>query len=221
VGYTNAGKSTLLRALTGADAHVEDKLFATLDTQTRSWKLPGSDSVFLSDTVGFIQDLPHHLVASFRSTLAEAVEADLLLHVVDASSPDAERHVAVVDRTLEEIGAGANRRLLVLNKWDAVPDPLLGASMLERSPGAIAVSARSGAGLDDLAARVSTVVRDSQPEEEFVVPAAAGRALSMIAARGNVVEQVWDGDSVRVRVRASARDLARIREELANPRKRV
>jgi len=109
VGYTNAGKSTLLQRLTGADAFIEDKLFATLDTQTRAWELPGNMRVFLSDTVGFIRDLPHHLVASFRSTLAEAIEADLLLNVVDASNPDAELQMLVVEETLTEIGAGANR----------------------------------------------------------------------------------------------------------------
>jgi GTP-binding protein HflX len=215
VGYTNAGKSTLLRALTGADAYVEDKLFATLDTQTRAWKLPGRDKVFLSDTVGFIRDLPHHLVASFHSTLAEAIESDLLLHVVDASSRDAERHIEIVDRTLDEIGAVASPRLLVLNKCDAVEDPLLAAALGARHAGAVEVSARTGAGLETLARRVSELVRQSQPEAEFVIPAAAGRVLALIAERANVSEQVWDGDAVRMRIRASARDIARIRDELA------
>jgi GTP-binding protein HflX len=220
VGYTNAGKSTLLRALTGADAHIEDKLFATLDTQTRAWTLPGRERVFLSDTVGFIRDLPHNLVASFHSTLAEAIESDLLLHVVDISSPGAERHMEVVDRTLDEIGAGANPRLVVFNKADAVTDPLIAASVLAHHAGAIRVSAKTGAGLDDLAARVSAIVGASQPEEDFVVPAAAGRVLALIAERVRVIAQEWSGDSVRMRVRGASRDLALIRTELSKSRAR-
>lgn len=214
VGYTNAGKSTLLRALTGADAYVEDKLFATLDTQTRAWKLPGRDRVFLSDTVGFIRDLPHDLVASFHSTLAEAIESDLLLVVVDEANPDSERQLEVVERTLTEIGAGANRRLVIFNKSDAVRDPLVAAALRARHPGGVEVSAATGAGLDELARRVSEIVRESQTEETFEIPARAGRALALLADRANVVEQVWEGDVARVRVRASARDLARIREEV-------
>jgi GTPase len=215
VGYTNAGKSTLLAALTGADAYVEDKLFATLDTQTRAWKLPGRERVFLSDTVGFIRDLPHHLVASFHSTLAEAIESDLLLHVVDVSNPDAEQQLAVVEETLEEIGAGDNPRLLVLNKSDAIRDPLLAGAVHARHPTAIEVSARTGLGLDQLTARVAEVVRASQTETELRVPASAGKVLALIGERANVVEQTWQGDVVRMRVRAAARDIAEIREELA------
>src|SRR5439155_26519818 len=106
VGYTNAGKSTLMRRLTGADVLVEDRLFATLDTTTRAWDLRPGRRVYLSDTVGFIRDLPHHLVASFLTTLEEARRGDLLLHVVDAHDPDALAHVDVVDATLSRIGAG-------------------------------------------------------------------------------------------------------------------
>lgn len=215
VGYTNAGKSTLLRALTGADAHVEDKLFATLDTQTRAWRLPGRERVFLSDTVGFIRDLPHHLVASFHSTLAEAIESDLLLHVVDASNPDAERHMEVVDRTLEEIGAGTRPRLVVLNKCDAAGDRPLLESLAARHPGAVLVSALSGDGLDRLAARVGSVVQSHQQEADLQIPASAGRVLALIGERATVLSQEWGDSSVRMRVRASPRDLARIRGALA------
>lgn len=214
VGYTNAGKSTLLHALTGADAYVEDKLFATLDTQTRAWKLPGRERVFLSDTVGFIRDLPHHLVASFHSTLAEALESDLLLHVVDVSNPDAGQQMAVVDRTLEEIGAGAIPRMLVLNKCDAVTDPLLSAAVRAQHPSSVEVSAARGDGLDELARRVGEIVQAGQSETEFRIPASAGRVLALIGERASVVEQVWEADVVRMRVRASPRDLATIRDEL-------
>jgi len=122
VGYTNAGKSTLMNALTGADVYVADKLFATLDTRTRKWRLPHWGDVLLSDTVGFIRDLPHHLVASFKSTLSEARHADLLLHVVDASHPDASRHIETVNQVLSEMGVDSEDPLLVLNKTDLIED---------------------------------------------------------------------------------------------------
>lgn len=214
VGYTNAGKSTLLRALTGADAYVEDKLFATLDTQTRAWKLPGRDRVFLSDTVGFIRDLPHHLVASFRSTLAEAIEANLLLHVVDASNPDAELQMKVVDDTLAEIGAGASRRVVVFNKIDAVPDRLLAQSLLARTPGSVGVSARTGLGVSELEARVASIVQTEQTELDLRVPAGEGRLLAYIEAHGEIVERAYDDDVVVIKVRVSPRDAAKIREDL-------
>mgnify|MGYP002622770364 CR=1 FL=1 len=213
VGYTNAGKSTLLRELTGAHAFVEDKLFATLDTQTRAWDLPGNQRVFLSDTVGFIRDLPHHLVASFRSTLAEAAEADLLLHVVDASSPDAEAHIRVVNDVLDEIGAGS-ARVLVLNKMDAVRDALAAAPLVQAHPRAVPVSAATGEGLAELAGRVSDVVQSAFVPIDVRVPASAGRLLALLADSANVLERRYDGDEVLVRARASRRDAVRIRREM-------
>ncbi len=122
VGYTNAGKSTLLNALTGADVFTKDLLFATLDTRTRRWQLPGWGPVLLSDTVGFIRDLPHHLIASFRATLEEARQADLLLHVADAANPAVAEQIAAAYKVLEELGIQQKDTLLVLNKADAVPD---------------------------------------------------------------------------------------------------
>ncbi len=122
VGYTNAGKSTLMKALTGEDVFIADQLFATLDTKTRTWSIPNGGNILLSDTVGFVRDLPHHLVASFKSTLEEALQADLLLHVVDAGSPEAIQHIETVEKVLEEIGAGDKETLLVLNKIDRLPD---------------------------------------------------------------------------------------------------
>ena len=118
VGYTNAGKSTLLNVLTGADVLAAHKLFATLDTRTRRWQLPGWGPVLLSDTVGFIRDLPHHLIASFKATLEEARQADLLLHVADASSPAVYQQIAAVYGVLEELGIEEKDTLLVLNKID-------------------------------------------------------------------------------------------------------
>src|SRR5437660_12271660 len=122
VGYTNAGKSTLMNALTGAGVYVEDKLFSTLDTRTRQWHLKDWGRVLLSDTVGFIRDLPHHLIASFKATLEEARQAKLLLHVVDASSPVADEQIKSVNEVLKELGCGHKPTLLVLNKVDRVAD---------------------------------------------------------------------------------------------------
>jgi len=214
VGYTNAGKSTLLHRLTGASAFIEDKLFATLDTQTRTWKLPGNLKVFLSDTVGFIRDLPHHLVASFHSTLAEAIDADLLLHVVDASNPDAELQMKVVDDTLDEIGAGGKPRLIVFNKTDAVKDRLLAQDLAARHPGSIAVSAKSGAGIDELLARAAEIVQAIQLPLELRIPAGSGRLLAFIDARTTVLDRRYDGNDVVLRIRAAPRDAAKIEEDL-------
>jgi GTP-binding protein HflX len=157
VGYTNAGKSTLLNALAGAGAYVDDRLFATLDTKTRKvWLAPGRE-VLLTDTVGFIRNLPHGLVASFRSTLDVAVQADLLLVVVDAAYPRVADHIDVCFRTLREIGAGHVPHLLVLNKCDTeVAAPVRGAAAAATTlpliaghyPHALPVSARTGYGLD-------------------------------------------------------------------------
>ena len=213
VGYTNAGKSTLLRELTGAGAFVEDKLFATLATQTRAWSLPGNQSVFLSDTVGFIRDLPHHLVASFHSTLAEAAEADLLLHVVDAASPEAETHIRIVDEVLAEIGA-EGQRILVFNKSDAITDRMSVASLLSAYPRAVEVSARKGTGLESLAARVTELVQSSFVSIDARIHAGAGRLLALIAEHGNVLEREYDGDEVVVRARVSRRDAVRIHKEM-------
>jgi GTP-binding protein HflX len=148
-GYTNAGKSALLNRLAGADAEVADVLFATLDPLVRQVGTPDGPTYTLTDTVGFVRRLPHQLVDAFRSTLEEVVQADLALHVVDASSPEATEHVATVRGVLREIGAGDVPELLVLNKAD-VADPERMAVLRRAHPGALAVSARTGEGLDDL-----------------------------------------------------------------------
>ncbi len=209
VGYTNAGKSTLLRRLTGADAYVADQLFATLDTQTRAWTLPGKKQVFLSDTVGFLRHLPHHLVASFYATLEEVRMADLILHVVDASHPDARLQIEAVDGVLREIGADATPRIVVLNKVDRVGDPLdlalAGAGHAET----VQVSALTGAGIDRLAAAVEQHIIEGQAEAEFRIPAGEGRLLAWLAERGTVLDRVYEDGMVAVRVRMTRPDLAR------------
>ena len=149
-GYTNAGKSTLFNALTRSTVFVEDRLFATLDATTRQMVSPQREVALLTDTVGFIRKLPHHLVASFRSTLTEATEADLLLHVVDAADPDFQRHIDVVDGVLEELLETPRPRVLVFNKVDAVSDATRVDGLRVEYPGAWFVSARTGEGLDVL-----------------------------------------------------------------------
>ncbi len=150
VGYTNAGKSTLMNALTEAGVLVEDKLFATLDTRTRRWRFRGGGQALLSDTVGFIRDLPHALVASFKATLEEARQADLLLHVVDASSPEAESQIQAVKTVLAELGLENHPTLLVLNKADRVPDRSYLDVLKAHHADSVAISAARGDGLDRL-----------------------------------------------------------------------
>ncbi|MHC4959642.1 MAG: GTPase HflX, partial [Planctomycetota bacterium] len=210
VGYTNAGKSTLLRRLTGADAYVADQLFATLDTQTRAWELPAGKRVFLSDTVGFIRKLPHDLVASFYATLEEVRTADLILHVVDAAHPDAGLHADAVDKVLTEIGADSTPRLFVLNKSDAVKDPLeLRFLSRGREYPSVAVSARTGDGIEQLEKLVEEHITESQTEAEFRVPAGEGKLLAFLAERGTVLERTYDDGMVTLRVRMGRADLAR------------
>ncbi|NNJ26655.1 GTPase HflX [Alienimonas chondri] len=209
VGYTNAGKSTLTRALTGADVYVADKLFATLDTRTRRWTIPDFDTVLLSDTVGFVRDLPHHLVASFRSTLEEARRADLLLHVVDASDPEAEQHIETVYEVLEEIGVPMDNMLLVLNKADAAraSDRSLLDVLVHDHPDAVVVSATEGEGLLDLEEAVARKLAGGYVEAAVDTTPGNGRLLSFLQEHADVHGEDWAeaGDSVTVRCRLSRR----------------
>ncbi|HEX7077954.1 MAG TPA: GTPase HflX [Candidatus Eisenbacteria bacterium] len=150
VGYTNAGKSTLFNALTRASVYVEDRLFATLDPTTRVFAAEGRTRALVTDTVGFIRKLPPHLVASFRATLEEVAEADLLLHVVDATEPDPDAHIGAVEAVLESIGAHERPRLLVFNKVDALPDEEALLGLRARYPGAVFVSAAKREGIGGL-----------------------------------------------------------------------
>jgi GTP-binding protein HflX len=167
VGYTNAGKSTLMNALASADAYVDDRLFATLDTKTRLLRLGDAREVLLSDTVGFIRHLPHGLVASFRSTLDVATEADILLVVADASHPYVEDHLAIVNETLAEIGADSVPTMLMLNKCDLVSDRGREEELLRAFPNALVVSARTGAGLDEAK---TTILSRLERDGRFIKP---------------------------------------------------
>ena len=201
VGYTNAGKSTLLNALTGATVLAEDKLFATLDPTTRRLRLPTNQNVLLSDTVGFIRKLPHGLVEAFKATLEEVVEADLLLHVVDVSHPHAEEQIRAVHGVLTEIGAAERPSLMVFNKVDLLPN----REALQRWHGlfqrAVAVSARTGEGFDELFAELGSSLKPVRAELDLAVPFSEQKTLARIHALGQVLEEDYSsGEHVRLRI---------------------
>ena len=207
VGYTNAGKSTLMNALTGAGVLVEDKLFATLDTRTRHWRLQRLGHVLLSDTVGFIRDLPHHLVASFKATLEEARQADLLLHVVDASSPEAESQIQAVKAVLAELGLEDQPTLLVLNKTDKVPDRSFLDVLKAHHARSVAISAARGDGLDRLEEAVRDALAERSLEAEIETGVANGRVLAYLAQHGQIRERAYNDDRVRLFCRLPRRCL--------------
>lgn len=201
VGYTNAGKSTLMNALTEADVYAEDKLFATLDTRTRRWQLPGWGTVLLSDTVGFIRDLPHSLVASFRSTLEETRQADLLLHVADASSPTVFEQISAVYSVLEDLDIQEKDTLLILNKIDAIANPAMLNRVLDRYPNAIPVSAKSRKGLAHLLEAVGEALGREFLDLEVVVLPSDGRLLAYLSAKGEVLSREIGESLITVHVR--------------------
>jgi GTP-binding protein HflX len=199
VGYTNAGKSTLMNALTGAGVYVEDQLFSTLDTRTRVWRIQDWGRILLSDTVGFIRDLPHHLIASFKATLEEARQARLLLHVVDASNAAAEEQIKAVNAVLKELGCADKPSLLVLNKVDRLTDRSYLDVLQKHHPRAIAVSARSGAGLEELREAVMAALSADFVEVEVEVPAANGRVLAYLSAHAEVYHQHFHDGRLHLR----------------------
>ena len=198
VGYTNAGKSTLMRALTGSEVLVANKLFATLDTTVRALHPEGIPRVLVSDTVGFIKNLPHALVASFKSTLDEALEASLLAHVVDASDPGFERQREVTEQVLDEIGASDVPRLLVFNKIDCGGDE---AALRLRYPGCIVMSARREGDVASLRGTLLAFFRQGLVEAELFLPWAAQKLRGEIFATCEVLEERADGEGAFLRVR--------------------
>ncbi len=213
VGYTNAGKSSWMRALTGSGVLVEDKLFATLGTTVRTLKPETATRVLVSDTVGFIKHLPHDLVASFRSTLDEARECSLLLHVVDASDPAFQAQIDVTREVLASIGADESPRLIVLNKADRL-DELTRARVLKAHPDALLLSAHDPADVARLHAHILAHFERGMEELELVVPYAKSRVVAQAHELGTVLSEAYEEDGVRLRVRASATALARLRAEL-------
>jgi GTPase len=208
-GYTNAGKSTLLNALTGAEVGVGNRLFHTLDPTTRSVELSGRDYL-LTDTVGFIEKLPHQLVEAFKATLEETVLADLILHVVDSAAPE-ERRIAdmkAVDEVLEEIGAGDKPRLLVLNKSDLLDEDSRAEALL-RHPGAVLVSALNGVGLDPLRELIETAFDDTLAEVELLIPYAEGGRLHELHEIAGNLERTERADGVLVKAKVPVAELHR------------
>ncbi len=196
VGYTNAGKSQLMNALTEAEVFVKNQLFSTLDTRTRQWMIRDFGKVLLSDTVGFIRDLPHHLVASFKATLTEARQAKLLLHVVDASNPQAESHIESVTAVLDELGVKNRPMLLVLNKIDMVTDPSVLDILRAHHPKSVAVSGLTGAGLPELTDAVVEMLSKNFIELEVKLPSSNGKLLAFLNAHADIIRQEYRDDGV-------------------------
>lgn len=210
-GYTNTGKSTLFNRITGADVLVANQLFATLDTRTRNWDLPHAGEVVLSDTVGFVRDLPHHLVASFHATLEEVIEADLVLHVADASDPHVDDCIAAVEHTLKAIGAADVPTLLVLNKLDRVGDAMELQSLINRNPGALGLSARTGQGLEQLNEAVRARLLGATHLFRLELPIARGRSLAQVGELAEVISSEADETHVSLTIRVSEARMARLR----------
>lgn len=218
VGYTNAGKSTLLNALTGASVLTEDRLFATLDPTTRLLELPSGRRVLLSDTVGFIRDLPHHLVAAFRATLEEVQEADVLIHVVDAAHPAREEQVKAVEEVLRELGADRTPRLTVFNKVDLLP-PGEGRGWNGDS-GCAAVSALTGEGLDVLVEKLDGFFRRGHQLVDLWLSYDEGWAIPWIHDAGRVVELEYTPDAIHVRAELDSVRACRLTRMLERARSR-
>jgi len=216
VGYTNAGKSTLMRALTGSDVLVANKLFATLDTTVRALHPESVPRVLVSDTVGFIKNLPHGLVASFKSTLDEALDASLLLHVIDASDPGFERQLEVTDKVLAEIGADVLPRLRIFNKIDHVGDAAAqaecAAALRAQYPDCVVMSARRPDEVAGLRQRIVAFFQQDLVETELFLRWSAQQLRGDIYANCEVLEERADGEGAFFRVRGEADMLARLRE---------
>jgi len=209
-GYTNTGKSTLFNRLTGSERLAVNRLFSTLDTRTRKWPVPDCGDVILSDTVGFVRALPHHLVASFHATLEEVVEADLVLHVVDASSPHVAECIEAVRETMKAIGAHEVPCLTVFNKADLVVDTMELQALLNQHPGAVVISARTGRGLPDLEAAVRAFFVRRTHDVELHVPIARGKLMARAGELGEVLGTDADNEMVRLHLRIGGGRLPRL-----------
>jgi len=198
VGYTNAGKSSLLRRLTGADVLIEDKLFATLDTTTRKIALPSKQPLLLTDTVGFVRKLPHRLVEAFNATLEEAALSDFLIHLLDASQAEVMEYYNTTMKVLAELGADAKRTLVAFNKIDKVGDSAALAGLRRHFPNAIFLSVHTGEGLEELVERMSELVASGMVTREFLIPQSAGSLLAQLHRQARVLETHYEGEFVRI-----------------------
>jgi len=198
VGYTNAGKSTLLNLLTGADLVAENKLFATLDPTTRSFSLPNNQRVLLTDTVGFLRKLPHTLIESFKATLEEVGEADLLIHVVDLSHPRVDEQMAAVDSVIKELGAFGKQTVIVFNKIDNLEGRELAEIYVKRFPGSVAISARTGEGMGTLVQALQDALGAWRLRSRFRIPASESALIPEIHRVGHVLELHYEGEDVLI-----------------------
>ncbi len=210
VGYTNAGKSTLLNAITGAEVKIEDRLFATLDPTTRQTQLPGGETILMTDTVGFVKKLPHQLVEAFKSTLEVAAEVDLLVHVVDASGPDPDGHMHAVRTVLSEIGAVEVPELLIFNKADL--DPIAAERLVRHHPGSVAVSAASGEGLDDVLEAIAEGLRANSSVYDLFIPYSRGDMLAATHREGEVLSEESESSGIAVRARLEPASALRMQD---------
>ena len=223
VGYTNAGKSSMLNRLTDAGVLAENRLFSTLDTRTRPWRLPGGRTILLTDTVGFLRKLPHQLVASFHATLEEALHADLLLVMVDGSSPEALDQMHTVDEVLETLGAGDLARITVLNKVDLVADRAALTPLWQVEPRAVAVSVTGGEGVPELLAAIQSHLAAVEKTVEVLLPHHAGALHGEIRAKATVLSEFYTEEGCLMELQASPALLGRLLAEgarVAEPKDR-
>lgn len=214
VGYTNAGKSTLLNTLTKSDVYAQDQLFATLDPTTRQLELPDKREAILTDTVGFIQRLPHQLVAAFKSTLEETLESDLLLHVIDVSHPLYKEQSAAVYQVLEEIGVRDKPIVTVYNKIDKLPEDSALAAKLSGEPGSVCISARLGLGLDRLLGLVMEHLRMKSVEVTLVIPYAESAKAARLHTLGTVLAEEYGAEGTELTIRLDVEEAARWQDYL-------
>ena len=217
VGYTNAGKSTLLNRLTDAGILAEDKLFATLDPTTRKFELPCGESVLLTDTVGFINKLPHHLVKAFKSTLDEAVFADILMIVIDASDPEYASQLDVTEKLLDELGASGKTTLYVFNKCDRQAEDLPSAGKNAERENVLYISAKTGEGVDGLVARLEEIVQSGKKRTVFIIPYSEQGALDQLYKLASVEEVDYGAEGTIVTAMADARARGTLKKYLAEP----
>ncbi len=210
VGYTNVGKSTLLNILSGSDVFVEDRLFATLDPTTRLVPLVSGVDILMTDTVGFIRKLPHHLVASFKSTLEEITEADILLHVVDSTSKTFEHQISIVQETLEDLGCGSKPTLMVFNKIDNLVDRSLLHSLAKEYPKSVFISAVRGINLLGFRTEVLALLEEEFVERVFTVSQGHQKLISLLHSVGEIRERGYEGNSVILKVRVPKKEVEQL-----------
>jgi GTP-binding protein HflX len=210
IGYTNVGKSTLLNLLADANVFVEDRLFATLDATTRLVTLNRAQKVLITDTVGFIRKLPHHLVASFRSTLSEVTEADMLLHVVDASSTQSEEQIEVVNMTLEELRSRDKPTIMVFNKIDKVTDRTSLKELETRHENAVSISAARGINISGLKEKILSLLEKGLSERTLIVKQSDYRVIALLHDVAEVLEKTYLDNRIKIRFRINEKDLRRV-----------